>query len=266
MAWHIVSMLLFLSFNLLAADFPCIHGSLNKPLNPGAVKLSKDIVLIVQPGFYQKFLMAEGLVIKGSKNVSDSALRKASETLNKMLSKRADIRKNLIAKKADIVIIAPAENYCSFPETLTLAGTKTFDGRDFCSICGAGGNEGRPITAICEDNLLQTDKDPYNRTEDILTHELAHTIHSLGMDEGTKRRLVALYSTAKVNNIFTKNKKGEATYVMANDEEFFACLTAVWFGVHNPESPAFSADLINRNSIKEKFPMMYNFLAEIYPE
>ncbi|MFA6235936.1 MAG: hypothetical protein WC635_01310 [Bacteriovorax sp.] len=273
MTWHIVSIFIFSSFSLPAADFPCHYSSPQSQLGPSTEKLALDIqtatnkiIKGTQPEFYKKFLNSNGLLIKGSQKVSDTSLARASETLNKMLGKRADIRNNLIDKKADIVIIAPSENYCSFPETEELKGTKTFDGRDFCEICGAGGNEGRPITAICEDNLLKTKKDPYFGSEDILTHELAHTIHILGMNESTKKRLNELYNIAKRNNLFAKNKNGEATYVMANDEEFFACLSAVWFGAHNPKSTAFPPELRDRDSIRQISPLIYEFLKEIYPE
>lgn len=216
--------------------------------------------------FYKKSKAVNGIIVKGSNSIDDLSLTRASETIDKMISKRADIRARMITNKADVVVIAQNENYCDIPEARSLKNTKTFDGRSFCSICGGGGVIGRPITTVCEDNLLKTKKDPYHGTEDILTHEFAHAMHLLGMNDEDKRELTSLYTDAKSKGIFEKNSKNEATYMMANEQEFFACLSAAWFGVHNPKSPSVSQELVNRESIKEKLPDMYEFMKSIYPE
>lgn len=263
--------LFFISIDIFATEEPCPYKNINTNLDiekwaNGNIDASLRVMEGETRPFYLKVLVSNGLVFKGSRYISDRSLTEAAKTANRMLSKREDIRANLIKNKADIVIIAPDENYCSLPETEVLKSQRTFDGRSFCDICGAGGNSGRPITVVCEDNLLRTHKDPYHGTEDILTHELAHTIHGLGMTNEMKEQLNSLYLSAKEKGIFTKNLFGQATYMMANDEEFFGCLTAAWFGVHNPRSPAFSPDLVDRNSIKEKLPEMYEFMKSIYPE
>ncbi|MBC7712251.1 MAG: hypothetical protein H7177_02870 [Rhizobacter sp.] len=216
--------------------------------------------------FYKKSKEINGLIVKGSVSIEDISLVKAGATIEKMLSKREDIRARMILNRADIVVIAKSENYCDIPEARNLRDVKTFDGRSFCDICGGGGVPGRPITTVCEDNLLKTTKDPYFGTEDILTHEFAHAIHILGMEERDKTSLTNLYNKAKEKKIFEKNYKGEPTYMMANEQEFFACLSAAWFGVHNPKSLSVSQELVNRNSIREKLPDMYEFMKTIYPE
>lgn len=228
---------------------------------------TSDIVARLTPAeFYKKLKDTEGLLVKGSRSVEDISLVKASETIAKMISKRQDIKARLISNKADVVVIAKNENYCDIPEAQSLREERTFDGRDFCSICGGGGVTGRPITTVCEDNLLKTEKDPYHGTEDILTHEFAHTMHILGMDAFDKKKITDIYNIAKVRGIFELNADGRPTYMMANEQEFFACLSAAWFGVHNPHSPSVSKDLVNRESIKEKLPEMYEFMKTIYPE
>lgn len=248
---------------------PC-HDDELSVLSRSNQELSKNVLkssaLLSAKDFYKKFKHSNGMLVKGSKNVEDASLEKASEIVEKMLIKRPDLRRQLISNKADIVIIAKNENYCEIPEAQDLAASATFDGRSFCNICGGGGVFGRPITTVCEDNLLKTDKDPYHKQEDILTHEFAHTIHLLGMGEEEQKKIADLYNEAKTKNIFVKNKKGNEPYAMANDQEFFASFTAAWFGVHNPESDATPEGLVNRDSIKEKFPALYNFLKSVYPE
>lgn len=216
--------------------------------------------------FYKKFKNSNGIIIKGSANIEASALERASGIVEKMLVKRPDLRSSLIANHADVAIIATNETFCDIPETSDLASTNTFDGRNFCSICGGGGVIGRPVTTVCEDNLLKTKKDPYHGSEDILTHEFAHTIHLVGMNSMEQKKIADLYEEAKTKGMFTKNQKGEAPYAMANDQEFFASFSAAWFGVHNPNSDATPAELKGRDSIKEKFPALYDFLKSVYGE
>lgn len=216
--------------------------------------------------FYTKFKRSQGLLIKGSKLVEDQSLEKASKVIDRMIFKRVDIKERLMGNMAEISIIAKHESYCDLPEARDLRGKKTFDGRDFCKICGGGGVMGRPITAVCEDNLLKTASDPYFGKEDILTHEFAHTIHLLGMNDSDKKVVTAMFMSAKKKGTFEKNLYGKPAYMMANEEEFFACLSAVWFGVHNPKSVSLSAELNGRESIKLKLPGMYYFLKSIYPE
>lgn len=228
--------------------------------------VDKAVSVLTAEEFYKKFKMVKGLRIKGSANIDSDSLGSAADIIEKMISKRADIKKRLIDEKADVVIIAKNENYCDIPEARDLKDVKTFDGRSFCDICGGGGVIGRPITTVCEDNLLKTDKDPYHGTEDILTHEFAHTMHIMGMSEDDKKMVTKLYEEAKAKGIFEKNAEGKSTYMMANEQEFFACLSAAWFGVHNPLSPAISPELVNRESIKIKLPAVYEFMRTVYPE
>lgn len=215
--------------------------------------------------FYKKFKRSSGILIKGSALVEEQSLIKASKTIEKMISKRVDIKNRLLANDAEVAVIAKSESYCDLPEAFDLRNKKTFDGRDFCKICGGGGVVGRPITAICEDNLLRTDKDPYFGKEDILTHEFAHTMHILGMSEADKKTVSTLYKAAKKKGSFEKNRHAEPAYMMANEEEFFACLSMVWFNVQNSQSASLSPELKNREAIKLKLPAVYYFLESIYP-
>ncbi len=228
--------------------------------------LSQTVFAQGTEDFYIKFKRSKGILIKGSKLVEEQSLEKASKIIERMIVKRVDIKERLMANSAEISIIAKGESYCDLPEARDLRGKKTFDGRDFCKICGGGGVIGRPITAICEDNLLKTPNDPYSGKEDILTHEFAHTMHILGMNEVDKKSITTLYLAARKKGIFAKNLYGDPAYMMANEEEFFACLSAVWFGVHNPKSVSLSSELNGREAIKAKLPAMYYFLKSIYPE
>lgn len=270
----VVLFLFILSFKLLAheghdSSVPCKEAKSEVMGNPesGLIEnTNKALSVLSAKEFYKKFKSTKGLSVKGSVSIEDLSLEKAAVTIEKMISKRPDIRERLIKENAEVVIIAKNENYCDIPEARDLKDKKTFDGRSFCDICGGGGVVGRPITTVCEDNLLKTKDDPYHGSEDILTHEFAHTMHILGMDELDKKSVTKLYEEAKKNHVFEKNVDKQPTYMMANEQEFFACLSAAWFGVHNPKSPAISPDLIDRNSIQEKFPAAYEFLKTIYPE
>lgn len=271
---NIFLFLFIASFNLLAheghdSSVPCSEGKSEviSESESGLIEnTNKALNVLSAKEFYKKFKKTSGLNVKGSSSIEDDSLTKAVLIIEKMISKRPDIRERLIRENAEVVIIAKNENYCDIPEARDLKDKKTFDGRSFCDICGGGGVIGRPITTVCEDNLLKTKNDPYHGTEDILTHEFAHTMHIMGMNEADKKNVTKLYEEAKKNEVFLKNADNQPTYMMANEQEFFACLSAAWFGVHNPKSPAISPDLQDRNSIKEKLPAVYDFMKTIYPE
>lgn len=266
--FFLCGVLLFsLSFHLQAEEekrsfFKALSDKIIKPKEEVEEKEPE----IAHPDYYQKYKIQRGIVAKGSSNIKDEALEQALHISEVMLSKRDDIRKRLIENKVSIAIFTGEENYCDLPEAHDLKNVKTFDGRSYCDICGVGAVRVRPITSICEDNLLKTKDDPYYGTEDILTHEFAHSIHVLGMKSEEKKELTRLYKHAVDKNIFSINKKDERPYMILNEEEFFATLSAVWFGVHNPNSSSVSKGLLNREVIKIQHPEMYEFLKTIYPE
>ena len=65
----------------------------------------------------------------------------------------------------------------------------TFDGRPYSSLAGTGGKRG----VIVEDNVLCNAQDPYNKQDNILVHEYAHTIKNYCLSQSLKSRVSLNY-------------------------------------------------------------------------
>jgi hypothetical protein len=66
--------------------------------------------------FYEKHIDVTGLSVLGSGKPSDESLRLACKLLNNLLSKRDDVRQELIRSKARIAIIGKNEGTAEIPE------------------------------------------------------------------------------------------------------------------------------------------------------
>ena len=215
--------------------------------------------------FYKKKSSVKGVLILSSDKVSDDAHAAAGRVIQMMLKDNSEITKRLIEAKASINIFADDEKVSDFPEMSSLKGSKTFDGRNRDDICGTGGVPGRPLTTICEKNLLKKKNDPYFEKEDICTHEFAHTIMNVGFSSEQKAEIQSLYLKALTNNMY-RRKDGHPSYEMADSQEFFAVLSGIWFKSFDKESPIHTPDLSDRESIKKTYPEMYEFLQKIYKD
>src|SRR5204863_7178658 len=85
------------------------------------------------------------------------------------------------------------------------------------------------LLASCgEENLLGLARDRYEG-RDICTHEFAHAVYAIGMDEATHRLFAGRYAAAKAQGLW------RGLFAETNADEFFAELTMAYFG---PEGEA----------------------------
>ena len=210
--------------------------------------------------FYQKKVTSKlGFPVKGSKNVNERALQIAADTADFMLSKRPDIAKAMSKNKADIAVSASNENAYYLPEGRGMTDN-SLDPDKFPAR-GLAGNKASPTVMIAQDELLQNDKSKYPR-ENVFVHEFGHTIKFLGVADIPD--LIHAYEDAYVH----AKKSGrwdQATYLISNQEEFFACTTNIWFeSVLERED---STALVNTKKELQIFdPQAYEFFSKIYPD
>jgi alpha-glucosidase len=255
------------NYNLLADCLPKIDLNI---FDPDKISLSLRIAQKVYlndkiPPFYTKVSKASGIYITSSENVSDEAHKKAAEIITKMIGNNSDISKSLIEQKATLAIFGDNEKVSDLPEMSSFKGSKTFDGRMRDDTCGTGGVFGRPVTTVCEKNLLKKPNDPYYGRSDICTHEFAHTIMNVGFTPEQKNQINQLYQLAKSRNLY-QAPVGYSYYEMQNSEEFFAVLSSAWFNSIDTKGNVHSKDLSDKESIKKIFPEMYHFLSTIYKD
>ena len=234
------------------------------PLDPQGPK-------IVSPSnafnaFYTKTIDKPGLQIVASSSTCDRTLQVAYEIAHEMLSKRPDIESRLIAQKAFIAIFSVTEKLTDLPEDHDLAGKPT--GGDpsltFDDLCGGGGVPGRP-TAICEKNLIGVN-DPYYGRMSVLVHEFGHAMQNLGIDAATAAKVQVAYQNATAANLFPATRGSGVSWMMSNQNEFFAEGTGTWFNAADPKNPANSPEETGRANLKTYDPELYQILANIYPD
>jgi hypothetical protein len=182
--------------------------------------------------FYAKYLDAAGIPVIASAKTSDAALRQACRIGGKMLAFRADVRASMKANSARIAVMARTEVTTDIPEHADLY--TAFPGTDWDTRArGLGATVARPATSCAEENLLCDKADRY-AGENILVHELAHGIASLGV------AFADLTFESRLNDAFTKAiaaAKWKDTYAATSPDEYFAEGVQSYFGTNREASP-----------------------------
>jgi alpha-glucosidase len=216
--------------------------------------------------FYQKYVDCDGLYVVSSANVSDEALLEASKIVNLMLAKREDVRKAMVASNCHVLVIGKDENTCDIPE---YQATCTDDPEKIAywnrRARGFGGAPEDDISSGCgEENLLALPTDRYVG-ENILIHEFAHLIHTMGIqavEPDFNDRLNRVMEHAKANGLW------ENTYALSDKEEYFAECVQSFFNCNRYAYPANGVHTyVNRRAkLKAYDPEMYSLLSQYFDE
>ena len=217
------------------------------------------------PSFYQKYIETEGLYVTSSGKVSDEALLKACDIISLMLAKRPDVKAHMVKKGCHVMIIGKDEETCDLPE--------------FAHICycedsiiywnwrarGFGGAPEDEFSSSCgEENLLALPQDKYVG-ENILIHEFAHLIHTVGIvgvEPDFNERLEALRQNAIRKGLW------ERTSAVRYKVEYFAECVQSFFNCNRYAEPANGVhNWVNRRTkLKTYDPDMYRLLQEYFYE
>ena len=237
---------------LVACAF--VLPALGEEIQIGPVPEELRAKLVLDP-FYEKHASAEGFPVLSSGKVSDFALREAVFLLNRMFGERDDIRQAMIENKVRFVIMAPDEYTTMVPEQADMTPAKYWDKR----ARGLGASRRKPVVSCGEENLLGYPGDPY-LTENILIHEFAHAMHSLGLrevDDTFNRRLRDAYDAAMDAGLW------KGTYAAVNHSEYWAEGVQSWFET-NRENDAQHNHVNTREEVREYDPRLAALLQEVY--
>lgn len=205
--------------------------------------------------FYQKFSSAKGLPVLSSARVSDYALLEARFLIDKMLEHRPDVREAMIRNKVRFVVMGVNEFTTAVPEHSTLEPAKFWDKR----ARGLGASPDRPVVSCGEENLLGYTGDPY-LTENILIHEFAHAMHTMGLrtvDRTFDTRLRDAFAHAKEKGLW------KGTYAMTDRGEYWAEAVQSWFDT-NRENDAQHNHVNTREELVEYDPEVAALVREVY--
>lgn len=187
------------------------------------------------PSFYQKYIETEGLYVTSSGKVSDEALLKACDIISLMLAKRPDVKAHMVKKGCHVMIIGKDEETCDLPEFAHICNCEDSIKYWNWRARGFGGAPEDEFSSSCgEENLLALPQDKYVG-ENILIHEFAHLIHTVGIvgvEPDFNERLEALRQNAIRKGLWEK------TYAVSNKEEYFAECVQSFFNCNRYAEPA----------------------------
>lgn len=207
------------------------------------------------PGFYKKYIEAEGYPIVASGTVNDYALKEAAYLVNLMLARRPDVRKVMIASGSRMCILGHNEFTTDLPEFAHFKPKDFWDAR----ARGTGGSQTDPYCSTGEENLLGYPGDPYS-TENILIHEFAHNMHLRGLvrvDATFDKRLKDTFQKAMAAGLW----KGK--YAATNHHEYFAEGVQSWFD-NNRENDHDHNHVNTRKELIEYDPGLAGMCKEVF--
>ena len=217
------------------------------------------------PSFYQKYIETEGLYVTSSGKVSDEALLKACDIISLMLAKRPDVKAHMVKKGCHVMIIGKDEETCDLPEFAHICNCEDSIKYWNWRARGFGGAPEDEFSSSCgEENLLALPQDKYVG-ENILIHEFAHLIHTVGIvgvEPDFNERLEALRQNAIRKGLWEK------TYAVSNKEEYFAECVQSFFNCNRYAEPANGVhNWVNRRTKQKTYdPDMYRLLQEYFYE
>ena len=217
------------------------------------------------PSFYQKYIETEGLYVTSSGKVSDEALLKACDIISLMLAKRPDVKAHMVKKGCHVMIIGKDEETCDLPEFAHICNCEDSIKYWNWRARGFGGAPEDEFSSSCgEENLLALPQDKYVG-ENILIHEFAHLIHTVGIvgvEPDFNERLEALRQNAIRKGLWEK------TYAVSNKEEYFAECVQSFFNCNRYAEPVNGVhNWVNRRTkLKTYDPDMYRLLQEYFYE
>lgn len=217
------------------------------------------------PSFYQKYIETEGLYVTSSGKVSDEALLKACDIISLMLAKRPDVKAHMVKKGCHVMIIGKDEETCDLPEFAHICNCEDSIKYWNWRARGFGGAPEDEFSSSCgEENLLALPQDKYVG-ENVLIHEFAHLIHTVGIvgvEPDFNERLEALRQNAIRKGLWEK------TYAVSNKEEYFAECVQSFFNCNRYAEPANGVhNWVNRRTkLKTYDPDMYRLLQEYFYE
>jgi hypothetical protein len=212
--------------------------------------------------FYAKYLDAGGIPVVASARVSDRALAGARQIVIQMLRKRPDARARIARARVRVAVMAPDEQTLDVPEHADLAGTPTdTPGVDWNERArGLGATLARPATSCGEENLLCLPCDRY-AGENVLVHELGHTIAEIGLadDDAFQHDLRAAFAAANERGLW------RGTYAARSVAEYWAEGVQDWFDA-NADGDVDHVDVHTRARLAAYDPALHALLARVFED
>ena len=243
-------------------------ASQRPPVSPPPPRLALD-------PFYRKYVDAQGIPVTASARTPDAALFAARDIVDAMLSRRPDLRRQLIAMGERVGAMAPDEMTTDLPEQRDWKKPIIADGRlTFCerqnylAIVNMSDREywntrargmGGLYTTVGAENLLATPGAVYFG-ENILVHEFSHAMLRAieQADPKLYARVQAAFENARARGLW------KGSYAMQNLQEYWAEGAQFWFN-SNMAYRRGALTVLNAQDLKTYDEPLYDALARAFP-
>ena len=178
-------------------------------------------------GYYTQFAEIRGVTVKASDEVDPVALQRAARIIALMLDGRPDIAECISSDWDAGFAIFPKDGFVTdLPEFAFLRGQADMWGQRYSSseIWGLGGVKGNPVSSATERSLIPDPEYPHGAT-DVVVHEFAHLLMNLCFTNEDHKAWSNLRDDTIDANL------GYGAGLMVNEDEFFAGLTEIYFGI-----------------------------------
>jgi tetratricopeptide (TPR) repeat protein len=209
-------------------------------------------------GFFLKSIDCDGIPIRSSAAVDNMALILACGKVRRMLADIPVVRRTLVNGRAGLDIIGDREKTTDLPQNREFQGKAYQDAQGNTTDMdkrtrGVGG-----LTGSCgEENILGLPSDRYYRGEDICIHEFAHEIMDFGFSAAVQQEIEQQYRASLDAGLW------KGAYAAVNSHEFFAELSAWYFGTHGQfVEKSFPAP--GREGLRGYDPQAFNLIERLY--
>ena len=199
-----------------------------------------------------------------SADAAKVAKERMTEVLGNLQTGPAD---QLAGTEVELHIIPKDKKLTDLPEYSALKGTKTFDGRSYDELRGAGGQKfGSKIRyAIAEEQLvpaLAKKDSPESRYGKgfVGSHESGHVVEQYALTKDQQTELKRLYDERKKG---TGPWLNPVNYTSSSTGEYFAQSTAAYFGRPYSEEKA-DKKMYTRDWLRKNDPDMLKLLSTVY--
>ena len=167
-----------------------------KPVSPEVAAEYK-----LDPAFYKKCTLAQGILIATSAKVPDVAHLEAAYQFDQVMAcLKPEIAQRIRDRKVLCTLVGHAEMVSDMPQ---FPSDKTGKELDFYNWRNRGfltDKEGRPTFLFSEEDVMEYEGGM--QLESILIHEFGHVIDGAGFDKELKERLEIAFKAAKEKGIY----------------------------------------------------------------
>jgi hypothetical protein len=225
------------------------------------VKVSTPPSALGLDPFYTKYCDAAGIAVAAAGVVPDDALRQAARITAALFARIPAVRKVFIRDGIRVSIIGEHQAFGDIPENgpetradPTRFANKRADGAFSPKTSGPPD----PVVSDGEENILCYARDPYDRGENNLVHELAHNIKMQGLqtlDATFEGKVKTAFDAAHAQG------KYQGLYAGRSPEEYWAEGVQDYLNVHGTHDPN---DINTNAQLKAYDPTLFAIIDGVF--